>query len=942
RPPEEGGVPGGGVPPRRTQSHEEAAGGASPTSPRFRDPLLLLGLAAGGGGPRVLPPPPPGAPSLAHYDVQSILFDPTEPPPGPPSLTSGASAAHLEPEEPPGSPRAAPDPEALVLSCPRFCCETGGEQEPGLGSPQGPPGPGQLPNAAVAVLEEPPAGSRPPHPIEHSDEGAEYYRKYFYGKGELGEGGNGGRRSTTTCWVRTPRLGPVAVSLRREEKEGPRPQVLHRIIVRTCQLRTLRGSVLEEALPPGCRPPGARGVPPRKLLELLLPGLALGGLRLAPSPAVQETLLKLDEQGVSRQRKVGVLYCRAGQGSEEEMYNNEGPGPAFEQFLALLGTRVRLRGFDGYRAQLDTRTDSTGTHSLYTTYHGYEVMFHVSTMLPFTPRNSQQLLRKRHIGNDIVTIVFQEPGARPFSPRALRSHFQHIFLVVRVHEPCTPKTTYRGGGVPHERGSGAAGGDPPRSGRRWRRGSDFWGARGLRPFLLAKAINGENAAARGGRLGAMAARTRRQYLQELLRAHGGGAPLPAPPRGLPALGGRRRGGSSSSGGSGGAGGGGGGVGVGGARPRGGPGGAELPCLLGVAAERVVVVAAPRGAVADRCGGVAANSGKTPRHQGRGRATSRGASPNSGALPAHPGEPPHNPGEVAAPPGGSRLSGGDGRHPARDAVQLRLPGRAGLGLLRGAPGDLPWGGRVVGAAAAPRRGPQVVARLQAVTRGCEAQEPGAAAGGRGSPGLPRGPSGVVTAVTRFSFAETAGLRPGTRLLRVGALPPPPRGPPEAAGAAPAPLGTPDPCCPRPATGGPGGVSRSSTPARWSRVGPRGGTSALGTPAGTSGTPAATRGVTATRGRPGGARGGCPPTPCGSCRRWRWTRRAPPSPPAPQPGDPREPERTRPQPCCRGPGTPRRTSGTSSPAWPRPAVGSWRPSPGGGINSGSSPTSGSSRA
>ncbi|XP_039585219.1 vegetative cell wall protein gp1-like [Passer montanus] len=121
------------------------------------------------------------------------------------------------------------------------------------------------------------------------------------------------------------------------------------------------------------------------------------------------------------------------------------PGQGGHQVLALLGTRVRLRGFGGYRAQLDTRTDSTGTHSLYTTYHGYEVMFHVSTMLPFTPRNPQQLLRKRHIGNDIVTIVFQEPGALPFSPRALRSHFQHVFLVVRVHEPGTPRTSYRWG-----------------------------------------------------------------------------------------------------------------------------------------------------------------------------------------------------------------------------------------------------------------------------------------------------------------------------------------------------------------------------------------------------------------------------------------------------------------------------------------------------------------
>ena len=34
-------------------------------------------------------------------------------------------------------------------------------------------------------------------------------------------------------------------------------------------------------------------------------------------------------------------------------------------------------------------------------------MFHVSTLLPFTLGDAQQLQRKRHIGNDIVAIVFQ-------------------------------------------------------------------------------------------------------------------------------------------------------------------------------------------------------------------------------------------------------------------------------------------------------------------------------------------------------------------------------------------------------------------------------------------------------------------------------------------------------------------------------------------------------
>lgn len=35
--------------------------------------------------------------------------------------------------------------------------------------------------------------------------------------------------------------------------------------------------------------------------------------------------------------------------------------------------------------------DSTGTHSLYTTYKDYELMFHVSTMLPHMPKNRQQV-----------------------------------------------------------------------------------------------------------------------------------------------------------------------------------------------------------------------------------------------------------------------------------------------------------------------------------------------------------------------------------------------------------------------------------------------------------------------------------------------------------------------------------------------------------------------
>lgn len=139
------------------------------------------------------------------------------------------------------------------------------------------------------------------------------------------------------------------------------------------------------------------------MLEYVAPEISLSCLRLGVSNA-DEQLLKLDEQVLTRTYKVGVLYCKSGQNTEEEMYNNEHAGPAFEEFLSCLGERVRLKGFDKYRAGLDNKTDTTGLHSIYTTFNDCEIMFHVSTLLPYTPNNRQQLLRKRHIGNDIVTI----------------------------------------------------------------------------------------------------------------------------------------------------------------------------------------------------------------------------------------------------------------------------------------------------------------------------------------------------------------------------------------------------------------------------------------------------------------------------------------------------------------------------------------------------------
>ena len=79
------------------------------------------------------------------------------------------------------------------------------------------------------------------------------------------------------------------------------------------------------------------------------------------------------------------------QQTEEELFGNENHSRTFDDFLDLLGQRVRLRGFDKYRAGLDSNNDLTGTHSVYTKFANNEIMFHVSTLLPFEECDSQKV-----------------------------------------------------------------------------------------------------------------------------------------------------------------------------------------------------------------------------------------------------------------------------------------------------------------------------------------------------------------------------------------------------------------------------------------------------------------------------------------------------------------------------------------------------------------------
>ncbi|XP_025059488.1 rap1 GTPase-activating protein 1 [Alligator sinensis] len=201
-------------------------------------------------------------------------------------------------------------------------------------------------------------------------------------------------------------------------------------------------------------------------------------------PKASRLIVSFDEHVISNNFKFGVIYQKLGQTSEEELFSTNEESPAFVEFLEFLGQKVKLQDFKGFRGGLDVTHGQTGTESVYCNFRNKEIMFHVSTKLPYTEGDAQQLQRKRHIGNDIVAIVFQDENT-PFVPDMIASNFLHAYIVVQVESPCSDNTLYKVSVT--ARDDVPFFGPPLPDPAIFRKGTDF------QEFLLTKLINAEYA-----------------------------------------------------------------------------------------------------------------------------------------------------------------------------------------------------------------------------------------------------------------------------------------------------------------------------------------------------------------------------------------------------------------------------------------------------------------
>jgi len=223
-----------------------------------------------------------------------------------------------------------------------------------------------------------------------------------------------------------------------------------------------------------------------------------------------EKFAALEDTFLPKGYRIGVLYCGEGQTTENDIYGNTGSSLAYEEFLDFLGKRIELKGWEGFRGGLDTNENSTGTHSIVTDIDGFNVMFHVATMLPYCTNDPQQLERKRHIGNDICTIVFKETP-ESFSPTIFTSEIMNVFCVVtRDYSNRDSQTRYRV--------SFAYKGNMGFSTPRLPSPPIFELNQVFRNLMLRKLINAERLALRGSEFVSLLSKTKEKQMEELIKS----------------------------------------------------------------------------------------------------------------------------------------------------------------------------------------------------------------------------------------------------------------------------------------------------------------------------------------------------------------------------------------------------------------------------------------
>lgn len=186
--------------------------------------------------------------------------------------------------------------------------------------------------------------------------------------------------------------------------------------------------------PDGHHEPSDNVLPSHLLVQLLsaLPQCT-DQARPIPLPdddAVNRALRMFDHSSTVDGHKVGIIYIGEDQTDEVDILANVSGSREYVEFLNGIGTLTKLKGATFNTQGLDRQYESDGEFAICWRDRVTELVFHVTTQMPTNlERDPQCALKKRHIGNDFVNIIFNDSGL-PFKFDTFPSDFNFVNIVI--------------------------------------------------------------------------------------------------------------------------------------------------------------------------------------------------------------------------------------------------------------------------------------------------------------------------------------------------------------------------------------------------------------------------------------------------------------------------------------------------------------------------------
>jgi hypothetical protein len=247
------------------------------------------------------------------------------------------------------------------------------------------------------------------------------------------------RQATESCWAEITRRYP----------SGTSSYALRVEFTPTPNLAAPDGS--DAAAWDGRFQHGLTIFPSHLLMQLLAPMPQLYDPSIRPIPlpdddVVDRAIRVFDRNSPVDGHKVGVIYIKEGQTMETEILANTIGSPDYHQFLKGLGTLTRLKGANFNTQGLDRENDLDGKYTYCWRDRVTEMVFHITTQMPTNLETDPQcIMKKRHIGNDYVSIVWNDSGM-PFKFDTFPSQFNYVYIIITP----TPHLSFVASRTPQE------------------------------------------------------------------------------------------------------------------------------------------------------------------------------------------------------------------------------------------------------------------------------------------------------------------------------------------------------------------------------------------------------------------------------------------------------------------------------------------------------------